>query len=40
MFTHAAIQPIHLCLGGFLCSPVVILVIVLAVYQLRRQRTP
>ncbi len=38
MFTGSAIQPIHLCLGGLLCSPVFIAVVVVLVYQLRRQR--
>lgn len=37
MFGISALQPIYLCLGGFLCSPVLALVVVLGIYSWRRQ---
>jgi hypothetical protein len=37
MFGISALQPMYLCLGGFLCSPVLVLAVVLAVYYSRRQ---
>lgn len=38
MFGIGALQPIHLCLGGMLCSPVFVALVVVAVVSLRRQR--
>lgn len=37
MFAGSPIQPLHLCLGGILCSPVFVAVVVVLVYRLRRR---
>jgi hypothetical protein len=34
----SGLQPIHLCLGGILCSPVLIAVSIAVAYTLRRQQ--
>jgi hypothetical protein len=36
MFGISALQPLYLCLGGLLCSPVLALTVVLTLYSARR----